>query len=286
MNSGKMTLVNAGLLTSLQDSGRIGYRKYGVPQSGYMDQQSAQFANLLVGNEVNTPVLEITQIGPLLTFTQETVIAICGADLTPMQNGLPVQVNHCIGIKSGDEISFGIPKQGIRAYLAIKGGWQTEPLLGSSSMYAGITTRDHFHSGDFLNYLPVKHFEPNHSRIKWPFESHFSEYHLMAEPGPEFSLLTEAEKQILFTKAFTIGTNSRMGYQLFHELMPQNTYKILTAPVIPGTVQLTPSGKLMALMRDAQVTGGYPRILQLKAESINLMSQKGTGMTVKFVLSA
>lgn len=280
-----MSFVSGGLLTSLQDLGRFGHRKFGVPVSGSMDQQSAQLANLLVGNPVDLPVLEITQIGPQLHFSKETVVAITGADLSPTLNHQPIPLNHEIAIQAGDVISFGIPKQGIRAYISIKSGWQSKSILGSSSMYDGITEKSHFQTGDFLEYTPVVDFHPNHSRIKWSAER-FSDFHLPAHQGPEFKFLSEDEKQILLTKSFLIGTNSRMGYQLFHEQMPANTYKILTAPVIPGTVQLTPSGKLMVLMRDAQVTGGYPRILLLTEESINLLSQKGTGMIVKFVLSA
>ena len=99
--------------------------------------------------------------------------------------------------------------------------------------------------------------------------------------GPEFKFLNSDDIFKLSNELFTISNNNRMGY-FFNEDICPNSFSIVSSPVIPGTVQLTPSGKLIVLMQDGQVTGGYPRILQLDNLSISVLSQKKQGDKIKF----
>ena len=104
---------------------------------------------------------------------------------------------------------------------------------------------------------------------------------LQCYPGPDFEELNKQQKKRLF-EPFTISEdNNRVGYRL-HETIENNLKPILTSAVLPGTVQLTPSGTLIVLMRDAQVTGGYPRVLQLTSFSVDILSQMITGNSIKF----
>ena len=109
----------------------------------------------------------------------------------------------------------------------------------------------------------------------------FSVSTLQCYPGPDFEGLNKQQKKRLF-EPFTISEdNNRVGYRL-HETIENNLKPILTSAVLPGTVQLTPSGTLIVLMRDAQVTGGYPRVLQLTSFSVDILSQMITGNSIKF----
>ncbi len=280
---GKVIFQSSGLHTSLQDLGRYGFRKYGIPISGAMDQESSKLANLLVKNPADKAVMEVTQIGPELTFDEPTLIAITGADLSPHLNGSPITNNKAIPIRSGDILTFGAPKRGLRTYMSIKGGFLYETVMNSQSMFVPVTPKAKFTKGNQLGYQANYQSIENFATIRTE-ENHFENPSLAVFPGPEFHWLDQTTQSTLLNSEFTIGTNNRMGYQLSNTEMPTNDFQMLTSPVIPGTIQLTPSGKLMALMRDAQVTGGYPRILQLTEKSINRLAQKGSGQVVNFNL--
>src|SRR5690606_9695498 len=97
--------------------------------------------------------------------------------------------------------------------------------------------------------------------------------------GPEFERLSE-QQMIALKQEFTIGVNDRMGYRL-KELIPNQMESMLSSPILPGTVQLTPSGKLIILMRDCQTTGGYPRVLRLNEDDINILAQERSGEVIE-----
>jgi len=130
-----MEIIRPGLLTSVQDLGRYGWQKYGIIVSGAMDSFALRIANLLVGNNEGTPGLEITLMGPSLYFHQDSLISICGADLSPTLNQEPIPQWRPLYIKRGTTLSFGSCRSGCRAYLAIAGGLSVPQVLGSSSTY-------------------------------------------------------------------------------------------------------------------------------------------------------
>lgn len=271
-------VLKAGLLTTLQDMGRYGSRKFGVPVSGAMDLHSAGYANSLLANQRNAAVLEITLQGPELEFTAATQIVISGADLSPTINNEVVSINNVLSVSIGDVLSFGARLSGVRSYLAINGGFEDASVLNSKSWYAGITPQDKLAGGELLVSNPISSRHLHHDITPLDF-SHAS---LMVFEGPEFDLLNDDQKNGLQNQ-FTVGLNNRMGYQL-NELIENELPSILSSAVLPGTVQLTPSGKLIVLMRDCQTTGGYPRVLQLSEEAIDILSQKMSRETVQFEL--
>lgn len=277
-----LKVIKSGFFTTVQDAGRFGYRSYGVPVSGAMDAYSSQFANALLGNDKTAAVLEMTMTGPKLQFLEPTLIAISGADLSPKINEIPVEMHAIIKIHPNDILSFGKLKKGMRAYLAIKHGFKTEKVLKSRSMYSPITTSSLITDGSTLHYKPCKEtIKPTNAHVKYEY-SIIEETLLKVFKGPEFKKLTSnLQKQLLNTNFSVSKLNSRMAYQLEPNLN-HNLEPILTAPVLPGTVQLTPSGQLMVLMRDCQTTGGYPRVLQLTEGAINQLSQKRTSEIIRF----
>ena len=279
----EIKVLRPGFFTTVQDSERIGFAKYGVPKSGSMDRFSSAFANFLLQNEPSAAVLEMTLLGPELRFSAATQIAISGAFLSPVVNKVPVENDRILPISKGDILSFGKRSSGCRTYLAIKGGFQSEEVLGSRSWYPGITSCEKLEKGMSLTYLqPENRLSPKAAHVK-P-QKFWTGKELPAFPGPEFSMLPEEKKEELLNSIFTISSrNDRMGIQL-QENFKNDLPGMLSSPVLPGTVQLTPSGKLIVLMRDAQTTGGYPRVLQLPETSINKIAQKVQGEKVRFRL--
>ena len=278
----EIEVLQPGLFSTIQDLGRKGFLKYGIPMSGVMDLYAAKMANLILRNPPGSAILEITQMGPKLRFSDSVKISICGALLSPKINNFPIGNNRVHKIEAGDELSFGKRELGCRAYLAISGGFKTGKVLKSQSWFEGVT--DNFKLNKTMK-LPYE--STNDSKIETNASIKFNSEYLMTSeievfPGPEFDLLTESEQEILrFRNFFIDKNNNRMAIQLQENM--ENTLKpIITGPVLPGTVQLTPSGKLIVLMRDCQTTGGYPRVMQLSETGMNKISQKIIGECVSF----
>lgn len=275
-------VLKSGFYSSIQDFGRLGFQDYGVPYSGVMDRCAASMANALLGNNENEAVIEMTMTGAILQFECETLICLSGAHMNPKLNGLLIQNNKVTKVNKNDVLSFGKLESGFRCYLAIFAGFETEVIMSSRSMYKAITPKFHLQKGDNLtvrrcSFSKVKH----HARLKID-NSYLNTSIIDVFKGPEFNLLSSEQQEKLLANPFTISKeNNRMAYQL-KEPLENNLDAIITSAVLPGTVQLTPSGKLIILMRDCQTTGGYPRVLQLKESSIDVLSQKFAGQTCYF----
>ncbi|ASV32463.1 5-oxoprolinase subunit C family protein [Maribacter cobaltidurans] len=275
-----LKVLKSGFFTSVQDMGRFHHRNKGVPVSGCMDQLSVFKANTLLENDPNSAVLEITMTGPTLQFEKDTFIVLAGALITVTLNNEPVQNYKVYKVKAGDILSYGKLKKGFRFYLAVKGGFNAPVVLGSQSFYKPITKKGRFVDGDTIPYKENKDFSPKISEIK--VDSHLDETVLEVHKAPEYDVLSDRQLEALFSREFTISKeNNRMAYQL-SETIETHSHSILTSATLPGTVQLTPAGKLIILMKDGQTTGGYPRILQLSDKSISVLSQKREGNTVSF----
>tara|TARA_R110002020_G_scaffold374098_3_gene585515 strand:+ start:989 stop:1855 length:867 start_codon:yes stop_codon:yes gene_type:complete len=280
----EIEVISPGFYSTIQDMGRVGFAKYGVPKSGCMDSFSAKKANLLVGNDSNDAVLEITMTGPTLVFHGDSSIAISGAQFDLQLNDCHIENDKAYKVSAGDKLVFNSLREGFRAYLAISGGFQTMKLLDSRSMYEEITDSIKIERGDRLPIISKSEEKENKGasvnfEIKGIFENEINLYE-----GPEFYLLRGDQKELLFKNSFTVSQSSnRMAIQMKEDF--QNNLKgIVTGPVVPGTVQLTPGGTLIILMRDCQVTGGYPRILQLSELGICTLAQKRPGDSVFFKL--
>ena len=125
----------SGTNTVLQDLGRVGYRKFGVPSAGAMDAHSARLANQLIGNPDNAPVLEFIGQGPVLRFNSPGIISIRGAKFNTRVNNELIDINLPYSINKGDHLTFGAAIEGLYGYLAIQGGFNAPMVLGSVSFY-------------------------------------------------------------------------------------------------------------------------------------------------------
>ena len=277
-------VLSGGLYTSIQDLGRFGFRRNGVPLSGVMDRYSARLANRLVGNSKQEAVMEITHIGPVLHFKSKTEIAITGAGFTPTINDIEVSLNTRTFVPENSILKFGLPDYGLRAYLSVFGGFKTENKLGSYSQYFRITKKETIEKGDFLSLNPSEGIPIKiTASVKVP-RIHFFSDSIEVFTGPDYHLLPKTiQKKILEAKVTVSSDSNSMAYILkgWEKLSAK---EIITAPVQPGTIQLTPSGQCLVLMRDAQTTGGYSRVLQLTKSAINIISQKQAGTILHFNL--
>jgi biotin-dependent carboxylase-like uncharacterized protein len=275
-------VLKPGFFNTIQDKGRFGFASFGVPISGVMDSYSTDISNSILNNSLEAAVIEIIFGNCEFQFSCATFICISGGDFSPRINQKSIKLNKKISVSKHDILSFGKINFGARSYLAVLGGLQSEKKLKSRSFYKGITK----------NFLLTKGLEIpiqensidvllSNASIKID-DLHFNATDLICKKGPEFELLNTQQHTLLFESSFSISKDvSRMGYRL-NELIENDVPTLLTSSVLPGTVQLTPSGTLIILTRDCQVTGGYPRILQLSEKAINILSQKKAGQKIEF----
>ncbi|NJB70079.1 biotin-dependent carboxylase-like uncharacterized protein [Saonia flava] len=277
-----LKVLKSGFFTTIQDRGRFNFRDKGVPVSGVMDSYSFHKANKLLKNNENAAALEITMTGPTLEFEEDTYIVLGGAEMSATLNSEPIVNCKVYKIEKGDIVSFGKLEKGFRSYLAIKGGFKVEDKLGSKSLYYPITPNAYIKKGAEIPYDAYPHFHVEHD--EFPTDSFLTEVVLEVYKGPEYDLLNDKHLEALFFREFSIAKeNNRMAYQL-EDLIKGHSFSMLTSATLPGTVQLTPSGKLIVLMKDGQTTGGYPRILQLSDRAISILAQKKSGDKVSFKL--
>ncbi len=275
-----VSVLQVGFYSTIQDIGRYGYQHLGVPVSGSMDALSARAANSSIGNPLNAAVIEATFIGPVLQFETDSHFAVTGASVEISLNGRAIPACKPVRVLRGDRLSFGKVQAGVRFYIAVAGGFQSPTVLGSRSFYPGITQAtlaagDKIPTGTSGSHVGVG-VGSDTIDLKTKV--------LHVSKGPEYDLLSRQDLDRIMHDNFTVShQNSRMGYHL-NEMLPPNPHSIITSGVMPGTVQLTPAGRLIILMRDCQTTGGYPRILQLSSRSVSLLAQKKMGDTIRFLL--
>ena len=259
---------------TIQDAGRFGYLEQGVPISGAMDLESAAIANQLVGKSNNAPVLEITLSGTEISISDKCQIAITGANLSPKLNKKTIPTWETITIEKPSIISFGKAISGCRAYLAFNGIFDLQPWLGSFSAFGNLTpslilkNEDSIEgrsSASILKKIYPEKYRPtfaNSQKIK-------------VLKGPEFDNFSKKQIDYFLKTDFTVASNSnRMGYNLTEGFTNYKQKKeLISSGVLPGTIQLTNSGHLTILMRDAQTTGGYPRIANVLNDDINKLAQ-------------
>lgn len=273
-------VIHPGIHVSIQDEGRFWYAKRGVPLSGYMDSFSVELGNSLLRNRPHFVVLEITFGQGKFEFLTDTYACLTGGDFSPILNDIMIEMNKVEKVKKGDVLSFKGRRYGARTYLTVSGGIMSENVLMSQSFCPGIT-KMRLEKGDEIDIKRKLWFDTAaFSKVK-VHKEHFESPILECFPGPEYDQLSEMQKQQLFQLLTISEDNNRVGYRL-NEPIENNLPAILTSAVLPGTVQLTPSGKLIVLMRDCQVTGGYPRVLQLSEYGISRLSQKVAGDSVRF----
>ena len=272
-------IIQPGFYTTVQDAGRRGFAHLGVPESGAMDQEAYHLANVLLNNKPGVAVLECTLVGPQIRFEIDTAFVLTGGLTRAILDGEPVAHGVIAFAKAQQILRVGAIQSGARCYLAFAGGIESKLVLGSRSMYSPLTPF-RVAKGEELPLGNSNYGNQKGARLKVlkstaeVIKDTISE--ISAYKGPEYSKLSKEQEQE-FLRVFTVSKHwNRMALQLEEPLI-NDFATMITAPVLPGTLQLTPSGTLIVLLRDCQTTGGYPRILQVSEAGLNGLSrlQKG-----------
>jgi len=275
-----MQVIKGGLLTTIQDRGRSGYRKLGIPQSGALDRRAYRQANWLVANAPDAPVLECTLLGGKFRFEQPTTIAITGADMGATLNDLSCPMNQSIAIKAGDVLTLGYAKDGVRAYIGIQGVPDIAQVMGSYSTYTlgefgGYKGRA-LQGGDSFKWENGHPQNPNRTLSEDVLPYFFMEKNIIrVMRGPEWEKLSLSAQRLFENTFYTIQNDSnRMGIRLSGESLQLNdNYLMSSSATLPGTVQLPPNGQPIVLMHDGQTTGGYPRIAKVIEADLGRIAQ-------------
>lgn len=296
-------VIKPGILSSIQDLGRRGFRSAGVPVSGAMDKLSLRIANLLCGNEAGAPAVEITLHGAELLLEKDQLIAVCGSGSRFMIDNEPAPVNRPIFVRAFSLLSFKPSTEGCRSYLAVAGGIHAKTDLNSSSTYSpallGGNCGRFLQSGDTLQWnrlISEKSLQLIHrlspaagsfTSAKWgvsPFHFYNDDpVVLRYMRGPEWDWFGESAQMIASETFITTEQYNRMGYRLGGDpILAVQKRELLSTAVCFGTVQVTHQGNLIILMADAQTTGGYPRIAQIARVDLPLCAQLRPGRQLRF----
>jgi antagonist of KipI len=275
-------VLEPGLLTTVQDFGRFGYRRFGVPASGALDLWSLSFANGQLGNNPDSPALEVFH-GPMaIAALEDIVVCHSGKSSKVTVDGTASKENP-LRIRKGSTFRLEPGKGSAIVYLAIAGGLAVKTVMGSASTYTragfgGLHGRA-LQKGDIL-HSPVGVTQP----IRRVAPPEAPGRHRVVR-GPHADLFPPESLETFFTAEFRVSFDSdRMGYRLEGPGMRgfRDWGRVLTLPVFPGMVQVTPDGLPVVLMADCQTTGGYPVIGVVLPPDLCTLAQKPPGAAVSF----
>ena len=283
-------VVDGGMLATIQDLGRYGYQRYGVPTSGAMDLFSLRAANRLVGNPDEAACLEMTLVGPRLRFVAPATIAVTGGDLGARLNGDVLPTWRSALVESGAELWFAGPQAGIRAYLAVAGALDVPLVLGSRSTYTrsklgGLEGRK-LQAGDTLHVAgdrPVLLGGTLHlPAAQRPACGHTQVLRVVL--GPQDDRFTAAGIATFFSSTYAVAPQSdRMGYRLSGPRIEHQRGPDIISDGTPfGAVQVAGDGVPIVLLADRGTAGGYTKIATVIGPDIPKLAQAVPGDTVTF----
>ena len=274
----------SGVLTTIQDLGRMGYGQYGIPVSGAMDRTSFQIANQLIGNAPGAAGLEITLYGLKLEALRSVRIVITGGDMNPTLNGEPCPMWQTLDLPAGSTLLFKTIRSGARAYLAVEGGIDSLVQLDSRSTHQKAFLGTTLKKGDIIKTLPVKRTSSNHQLPESMIPTYSKQAEIRVIPGPQDDLFTRKGMDTFLSETYTITSQSdRQGYRLEGEPIAHvSGADIISDAILPGSIQVPGNGQPIIMMMDAQTTGGYPKIACVIGPDIDILAQMLPGRKVRF----
>ncbi len=278
-----LRIVRAGLGAAIQDVGRPGLARFGVPPGGAMDDHAAAWANRLLENPVDAPVLELLLQGAQLELLSTTWLAITGADA---HCNLPLW--RILRVHRGEQIVFPNSRRGLWTYVAVEGGFDSPRYFGSASAYPRGRIGRTLVAGDVLE-------RRGGTRLTLPAQIAgrlvaTDERHDYAEPpklrvwpGPQWDLFSGTDRSAFFQHAWTVSPQSdRVGYRLEGARLNPVQKQIPSEPVLVGTIQVPPVGQPIVTMRDGPTVGGYPKLGLVDPADLSWLTQCRPGTPVRF----
>jgi antagonist of KipI len=302
-------VVRPGALTTVQDLGRWGWQRYGMVVGGAMDRRALQVANLLVGNRESHAGLEMTLVGPKLHFEQESLIAICGGEMTVSGTSTTgvarrflIPTARPVYLPANTQVDFGVVVGGCRSYLAVAGGFDVPVILESRSTYVpgamggyegrALQTGDTLELGAIapsaqhaIDRLGASTSNALPASTDWHTAKPIDLDPIVVRilPGSEFAHLSNDCQAELFQAEFKVTAKSdRMGYRLSGPDIRCDCPELISEGVTMGTIQLPPDGQLIVLMADGATTGGYPKIAHVAAVDLPRLAQAKPGAKIRF----
>jgi biotin-dependent carboxylase-like uncharacterized protein len=280
-------ILDPGPQTTVQDLGRTGAMRYGIPPSGPMDRFAFVAANRLVGNPDAAAALECTLIGPRLEVGAAGAIAVTGADMPLTVNGAQAPRWATIALKAGDVVKLGPARAGVRAYVAFAGGLDVPLVLGSRSTYVrgrlgGLDGRA-LRKGDTLRLLPSGPVRPRRVEGR-AVPAYTGELSLRVVLGPQADRFTDAGIQALLGSRYEVLPQSdRMGARLSGPRIEHaRGHDIISDGIALGSVQVPGDGQPIVLLVDRQSTGGYTKVATVCSGDISRIGQARPGQSVRF----
>jgi antagonist of KipI len=288
-----MHVVKPGLLTTVQDRGRWGFQALGVSVAGPMDPVSHRVANAMVGNAGDAAALEVTLVGPELVFDDERIVAVAGAEFEIAIDRHPVISTGGFVVPAGATLRFGRRLRGTRAYIAIAGGIDTPPVLGSRATHlpsamGGFRGRA-LAAGDRLACGAARTRSNATAQVRpaaAPNSVPDGRATLRVLPGPQSDRFAPGTLDALQSAPYRIASSSnRMGFRLSGPPLAHTRGADVISDATPlGVVQVPASGQPILLMADRQTCGGYPKIATVITADIGLAGQLGPGDTIAFAV--
>ena len=290
MTTPTLKIIQPGMLSTIQDRGRYGYQRFGMPTAGAMDTFALRAANALLGNDDNDACIEATVLGPRIELLADTRVAVTGANVSPRLDGEPLPMWQPVSVSKGSRIEFRGPKDGMRAYLAVAGGIDVPQVMGSRATYmkaaiGGIQGRP-LRAGDILN-APAS--EANVSAIAPPLPqeelpTYGSSHELRVVLGPQQKAFTQQGIDTFLSSIYTVSINSdRMGYRLEGEPIEHTDGPDVISDGTPlGTIQVPGDGQPIILLADRGTTGGYTKIATVISPDLSKVAQAMPGHTITF----
>jgi len=282
-----ITVLNGGTRTTLQDAGRAGHRDKGIPTSGAADRLSFAIANFLVGNDWDAPALECTLGGLHLRFDKAATIAVSGAEMWGQINGQNIAMNRALQVIAGDILTLSYARAGCRAYIAVAGGLSGDKFLDSVSTYIPAAIGGYkgraLKAGDELSIASEAPYGPQ--ALPNGYAPQLSQHIILrTQPAPEWDWVSLEGKRFLFTTPFyATDATDRMGSRLKGDKITlDETQSMVSAPLIPGSLQIPPNGQPILTGIDGHCTGGYARALQVIQADIWLIGQIAPGSAISF----
>jgi biotin-dependent carboxylase-like uncharacterized protein len=281
----EIEVLSAGPLTTVQDRGRPGWAHIGVPPSGAVDGDAFDRGNTIVGNGTDAAALEATLAGPRLRFTGAALVAVTGATADVFVSGEAAEMNVGLSLRAGEVLEVGGCRRGVRTYVAVRGGVDVPPTLGSRStdLLSGLGPRP-LRDGDVLGVGPEPQSPPQggaHAEPSW------EQPVLRVTPGPRDDWFAAGALELLVAQAWRVGSASnRVGVRLEGPRLERvDERELLSEGLVTGALQVPPSGQPILLLNDHPTTGGYPVIAVVRDSDLARAGQLGPGATVRFALA-
>ena len=290
MTTPTLKIIQPGMLSTVQDRGRYGYQRFGMPTAGAMDTFALRAANALLGNDDNAACIEATVLGPRIELLADTHVAVTGANVSPRLDGEPIPMWQAVPASKGSRLEFRGPKDGMRAYLAVAGGIDVPQVMGSRATYmkaaiGGIEGRP-LRAGDILDaFRSETTGSPN--TIALPQEevpTYGSSHVLRVVLGPQKQAFTQQGIATFLGSTYTVSINSdRMGYRLEGEPIEHTGGPDVISDGTPlGTIQVPGDGQPIILLADRGTTGGYTKIATVVSPDLGKVAQAMPGHTITF----